>query len=123
MLKFPRSRASTEPGSAHLLTETQAAERIHKSIHTLRRIRKRGEIGCYQIGRSAYYTHQHIDEFLKGLELCKTNGTNSANIGSHSTTAPSTKPLGTTRALDKHAAHLLAQKTFMKQKSSSQNTP
>lgn len=110
------------PGSAQLRTEQQAADWLHMTIFTLRRRRKEGKIGCYPIGGKFFYSIEHLETYLASIELCPKNGSKSETTGSPSTTAPSTKPHGTTLALDKHAAHLLAQKTFMKPKKPSQST-
>lgn len=112
-----------KPGSAQLRTEQQAADWLHMTIFTLRRRRKEEKIGCYLIGGRYYYSIEHLEAYLKSIELCPTNASKSEIIGSPSTTVPSTKPHGTMLALDKHAAHLLAQKTFMKPKKPSQSSP
>lgn len=117
-------KACHKVGSAFVRTEAQAAEWLGVSISTLRRIRKRGEIGHYQISKNYHYDIQHLEAYLKSKEQCPKNASKSANTtSSNIQILPSTKPDGSTVALDKHAAHLLAQKTFMKPKKLLQSTP
>ncbi|MCR8493166.1 helix-turn-helix domain-containing protein [Ochrobactrum sp. WV_118_8] len=106
-----------KPGSAHMLTEKQAAEFLGVSIFTIRRRRKEGKIGAYPIGGKFFYSIEHLETYLKSIELCPKSASKSENTSSPSTpTLPSTKPDGLTLKLDKHAAHLYALKTLKKQK-------
>jgi hypothetical protein len=104
---------------AKRLTEQQAADWLGISIFTLRRIRKRGEIGYHKIGSAIHYTYDQLLTYLKStrIEPCRRIDTKSENTTSACTgTAPSGKQPGSTVPLDKHAAYLWAQETFRKPK-------
>ncbi|MBY3067070.1 helix-turn-helix domain-containing protein [Rhizobium laguerreae] len=106
-----------EKGSAHLRTEKEAAEWLGVSVFTIRRIRKRNEIGAYNIGGTFHYSIKQLETYLESKATCPNLASKSEIIGSPATPTPlSGKPLGLTQVPDKHAAHLLAQKTFTKPK-------
>ncbi|MEQ1938213.1 helix-turn-helix domain-containing protein [Mesorhizobium sp. CN5-321] len=111
-------RAQAKSGSTHL-TEPEAADFLGISVVTLRRIRKRGEIGFMTVANRARYSSVDLHAYLesKSFKPCPKNDLKSGDtISPGIQTLPSTKPDGSTLKLDKHAALLLAQKTFMKQK-------
>jgi excisionase family DNA binding protein len=105
----------------HLLTEAEAARKLGIHVNTLRNIRRRGEISCRQVGKRARYTADDLNEYLaRGWQ---TNN----DSRSETTSSPNAMDLnngagrGSTPVLDKHVAHLLAQRTFGKPSSSSRN--
>lgn len=104
-----------------LLTEHEVAERLRRSVHTVRRERKRGYIGYTRIGSHIFYTEDQLAEYLANqrVEPCQVNKRRapdkSGTTGSHNArTARSTAEHGLTQAPDRHAAHRLAQLTFGK---------
>lgn len=122
MLKFLKTIKSAAvptpaPGSAHMRTESQAANWLGVSIFTLRRRRKEGKIGCYAIGGKYYYSVEQLEAYMKSNELCPKSDSKSETITSSSTQIhPYIKPGTTTLKLDKHAAHHYALKILSKQK-------
>lgn len=112
------------PELPKLFSEREFAEYLGVSIHTVRRERYRGRIGHLRFGFRVYYTAEHaLDYFNRNqVKPCyepnqsipdrsATNGFRNAR-----TAQPGAEP-GSTTALDRHAAHRLAQQTFRKQKS------
>ncbi len=51
-----------------LLTEREAAERLRRSIDTIRRERRRGRIGYTRIGRRVFYTDAQLLHYLERQE-------------------------------------------------------
>ena len=47
-----------------LLTETEAAERLHIARRTLQALRLRGEIEFVRVGRQVRYTRKAVDDYL-----------------------------------------------------------
>lgn len=108
-------RVTPPKAASDRLSEQKAADWLGVSIFTLQRIRKRGEIGHAKVGNRAQYTLEDLETYIasKSSKPCPTTVSKLENTTSPSTkTPPSGKPLGMTQPLDKHAAFLLAQKTF-----------
>jgi len=102
-----------------LMSEHEAARVLHCSIDTLRRVRKRGEIGYTMVSGRVFYTEKQIAEYLERqrVDPChdqnKTEQDKSGTTGSRSAqTVPSGAGHGSTRTPDRHDAHRLAQRTF-----------
>ena len=104
-----------------LFTEKEAAEYLGCSISTIRRERRLGRIGCTYVGRRPRYTTGILNEYLRNQqeEPCHQHENNAlaklAVSGFRSApTAQSGAAPGSIQIPDKHAAHLLAQRTFGK---------
>lgn len=94
-----------------LLTERDAAKALGVSNDTLFRERRRGRIAFTLIGNRVRYTEAHLAEYIENrTQRCRANETidrsSSANTGSAgATTARYGAELGSTRKIDRHAAH------------------
>ncbi len=104
--------------TAKRLKEKKAAAWLEVSVFTLRRIRKRNEIGFSKIGGTYCYSIKDLEAYVEQVSQKPCQQKDSK---SESTTSASTQPHqsgkqpGSIKQLDKHAAHLWAQKTFTKQ--------
>lgn len=110
-----KALAKRSKSTSIFLTEKEAAKWIGRSVFTLARMRKRGEIGFAKIGNSVRYTVEDLETYIQSVSKlpCQQTVSKSENTISPSTKAPPFgKPLGTTPIPDKQSAYLLAQKTF-----------
>jgi excisionase family DNA binding protein len=118
VLKF---HSAPKVGVKAMFTEAQAAERLNVTVYTIARYRKNGEIAATKIGGRYYYTEAAIYDFIERRTAPAWQSpkpvSKSEIITSPSTALPSGKPHGLTGTPDKHAAFLLAHKTFSKPKS------
>lgn len=55
-------------GGNHLITEKEAAARIHKSLREIRRRRALGEIRSVPMGRSHLYREEEVERFIRAQE-------------------------------------------------------
>jgi excisionase family DNA binding protein len=94
-------------------TEAEAAKKLGISKTTLVRERMAGRIRAIRMGqRIIRYTEEILDEYLR---QCANDPDKSATTGSASGQARTRgAERGSTPQLDKHAAHLLALRTFKK---------
>lgn len=113
---------------SRLLSEDQVAELLDVSVDTVRRERKRGNLGFTRIGGRIRYTDDQVAAYLRRgrVDPCqeteKTDADRSENSGSHSgQTAQCGAEPGSTPAVDRRDAHRLAQRTFKKPRSNSPN--
>ncbi|MEP9372507.1 helix-turn-helix domain-containing protein [Mesorhizobium sp. KR1-2] len=120
MMKFVKALKMASTLKSDLLTEQYAAVWLDTSIYTLRRERKRGNIGFTMIGSRARYSTADLQAYVdsKSSTPCPKTVFKSEPTTSPGTKAPLFgKPLGMTPIPDKQSAYLLAQKTFKKPKS------
>jgi len=97
-----------------LFKEDKAAEALDVSTDTLRRERRRGEIGFILIGGRPHYTENQLNDYLarKTVPPCS-NNTESAITGCPSgETQNSGVARGSIRRRDRRAAHLSALTTL-----------
>lgn len=105
-----------------LLTERQAAELLHVSVDTLRRLRKYRTIGYYKIGRRIRYTEENISVYINKQKVdpcertARNDPVNSATTGSVAAkTAMRGVELGSIRELDRLAEYQSASRILKKQ--------
>ncbi|MGP1394171.1 MAG: helix-turn-helix domain-containing protein [Inquilinaceae bacterium] len=112
-----------------LLTEREAAAALGVSVYTLHRERRYGRIRYTVIGlRKIRYTEAYLAEYIAARSVAPClDDEPTAPDRSGTTGSPSgrTRPLGagpgSTPALDRRAAHRLAQQTFGRPNSGSPN--
>jgi excisionase family DNA binding protein len=106
-----------------LFPEKEAARLLEISVSTLVRLRKSGAIKAKKIGNRWKYREDWLLEFLdKEDNPCKTFSESESISSVRDQTAPSGVHAGTTHKLDRHAAHLSAQKILKKPKSGLPNS-
>jgi excisionase family DNA binding protein len=103
----------------NLYREAEAAKALGTSVDTLRRERQRGNIAYTRIGGGIRYTETHLNDYIQNrtTQRCHASATSDPSRSATGGSAVAPTPqcgaeLGSTPALDKHAAHLLAQATF-----------
>ncbi|WP_442917889.1 helix-turn-helix domain-containing protein [Magnetovibrio sp. PR-2] len=104
-----------------LFTEHEVAERLRRSIDTIRRERDRKRIGYTEIGKRIFYTEDQVIEYLHSqrVEPCRENAqTESGKSGTIGSRNVQTVHTGAAQglSLDRQSAHRLAQLTFGKPK-------
>ncbi|HZF98657.1 MAG TPA: helix-turn-helix domain-containing protein [Pseudoxanthomonas sp.] len=104
---------SSSMSAAERFDEAEAARRLGISKATLARVRLAGGIHPIRIGpRVIRYTQAILDEYE---QKCRNVSAKLETSGSASVPARSSGAArGTTSALDRQSAHLLAQRTFKK---------
>ncbi|NVN30598.1 helix-turn-helix domain-containing protein [Endobacter medicaginis] len=107
-----------------LMKEREVAVELGVSIDTVRRLRKRGEIGHTKIGDRLRYTPEHVQAYLAAGEVapCPRVVSRSVNTGSTSEPVPTTGAgAGSTETRARHAAHHSALATLRPPRSNSRN--
>ncbi|MGB3500229.1 MAG: hypothetical protein WBA44_01295 [Mesorhizobium sp.] len=120
MLKFAKALKRAAAPKADLLTEQQAADWLCMSIFSLRRERKRGNIGFVTLANRARYRIVDLQAYIERMSSHpwpKTVSKSELTTSPATATPPSGKPHGSMPLPDKQSALALAQKTFKTPKS------